>query len=80
MNRNIARHHQERGEFHVRIVWTLPPTQARYRRSVSGEDVQVEMPVSEPDDDKSQSEQETALPHESSGDPGTDSEDSIGDS
>jgi hypothetical protein len=80
MKRNVARRHQGQGEFHIRIIWTLPPELTRYPRSISGEDVQVEMPVSESSGAQTRSEQKTALPHESSGDPGTDSEDSIGDS
>ncbi len=74
MKRNIARHLKEKGEFHIEIVWTLPPQLARYRRSVSGEDVQVEKPTPESDDAQSGSEHTTAQQHESSGDPGTGNE------
>lgn len=70
---------KEAGKIRITIVWALPPAQARYRRAIGGENVQVEVLVCESDGNQSKSEHTTVLQHESSGEPDTGSEDSIGD-
>jgi hypothetical protein len=76
MKRSVVAYHKEE-RIPITIIWILPPELVRYRQPISGEDVQVETPVSESDDDQSKPEHTTALRHESTGDLGTRSEGTI---